>query len=453
MILEQAMAKRTEIQLAATDAALEAFKTYLRVGLVIGTGVGKTKMALDILDVLIQRDPPLGLPILIAVSATDLRDSTWHAEMQKFNKRFPNVILECYQTLYKWKDQKFYAVIADEGDFALTEEYSKFFFNNSLGYMLFMTAFVTDAKKELLSQVVDKVVFEYTTQQAQKDGILNPTKFYEIRFPVGHTATRRVEYKKGGTKQSFMQSENAAYDFLEKKYNSALFAYRAVQAKITSQALLGEDITELQRQSDVHFAKMKIYAGKRKTLLHTLESSRKVAKELIKCIHAHTGNKVLVFSMLTDQLDAICEHSYHGGNVKDDNLEKLNAGDIKTLGVAKKVNRGVNLTEVNVLIKESYVGSDTDFQQQHGRGVRLRPDQTMYFIVMVPYYYKRVEKPIGNGRFSVEWAFLPTQAAEWAANMSASFDFKPEVIVMEHDPKQDNYTLPLKYHDNFCHSS
>jgi superfamily II DNA or RNA helicase len=459
MTLEQAMAKRAEVQTAATNAALEAFnRDVKRVGLVIGTGVGKTKIALDILNGLNQRNPSQNLPIIIAVSATDLRDSTWYAEMHKFNRVFPNVILECYQTLYKWENTKAYAVIADEGDFALTQEYSKFFKNNDLGYLLFMTAFVTEAKQEMLREVVDKVVYEYSTQDAQKDGILNPTKFYEVRFPVGHTPTRRVEYKKGGKAMSFIQSENAAYEFLEKKYLSSLFAYRASRAKANSLTLLGNDIeglAEITREMDKHFAKMKIYAGKRKTLLHTLESSRKVAKELIAQIHSKPGNKVLLFAMLTEQADGICEHTYHGKSTTADAINKLNSGEIRTLGVAKKVNRGINLEGVNVLIKESYVGSDTDFQQQHGRGVRLRPDQTMYFIVMVPYYYTRamVDSKIEPGKKVEAWVMVPTQADEWADNMTTAFDFEPEVIVMNHDPKQDKYTLPLKYYDNFCHSS
>lgn len=456
MTYEQAMAKRAEVQSAATEQAIKAFNDGLmRVGLVIGTGVGKSKMALDILHSLIQRQPPQDLPILIAVSATDLRDSSWYTEIEKFQRTIPNLMLECYQTLYQWKDRKFYAVIADEGDFALTEEYGKFFANNDLGYLLFMTAFVTENKIERYKEVVQKTAFHYTTQQAQKDGILNLTKFIEVRFPVGHTRTRRVEYKKEGRSMAFTQSENAEYSYLEKKYKQALFAYRATQAKLSGYTLLEAEASEieaLEKELNKHFAKMKMYAGKRKTLLHTLSSSSKVARELITKIHSRPGNKVLVFSTLTEQSAEICEFTYNGGTVKQDNLSKFNEGLIKTLGVSKKVNRGVNLDQVNVLIKESYVGSDTDFQQQHGRGVRLRPDQTMYFIVMVPYYYDKVKVKNERGVEVEAWVMLPTQAAEWVETMTNSFVYNPEIIVMDHDPRQDKYTLPIKYHDNFCYS-
>lgn len=471
MTIEQSLAKREEVQSLATKVALDVLLDKGKAGLVIGTGVGKTKIAIDIVKGLLASEsyPDPSRKILILVPSERLRDNDWIKGLDKFGLSRENVVLECYQTAYKWVDTHWWAVIADEQDFSLTPEYSAFYLNNAKHFLIGMTGFVTDEKKELMMSL-NPICFEYSTQDAQRDGILNPTKFYEVRFPVGHLKTIPVRFKKNGVEREFRQSENAAYEYFHKNYSKALMEFRVNEkdrraAELVIESLANkadkdaaewietkEKLIKATKASDAAFGKMKKWAGKRKTLIHTLESSAKVAKELIRVIHQQPGNKVLVFSALTEQADKICEHTYHSKNKDLNKIQLLSDGKINTCGVCQAVNRGVNLDEVNVLIKESYVGSETDFQQQHGRGVRLRPDQTMYFIVLVPYFWTRVnELNPKTLKEEEKWVMLPTVAADWAANMTASFKYNPEVIHMVHNTRNDTYTLPN--YVNFCKSS
>ena len=99
----------------------------------------------------------------------------------------------------------------------------------------------------------------------------------------------------------------------------------------------------------------------------------------------------------------------------------MNKGEIRVVGVCEALNRGENLVGVNNIIKETYVGSEVDFQQQHGRGVRLKPDQVLNFYILVP-MYKSVTKIIKDGRTRYSIEIAPTQAQNWADKMSQSFD-------------------------------
>ena len=86
--------------------------------------------------------------------------------------------------------------------------------------------------------------------------------------------------------------------------------------------------------------------------------------------------------------------------------------------VCKKLNRGVNLQGVNYLIKESFDGSETDFQQQHGRLMRLKPDEVAKIIVLVPYYKALVKTEskdlFGGTVVTTKMQRMPTQARKWA---------------------------------------
>jgi superfamily II DNA or RNA helicase len=195
---------------------------------------------------------------------------------------------------------------------------------------------------------------------------------------------------------------------------------------------------------------MEYFSSKRRLLLHSLDSSRKVVQTLLETIHKEPRNRVLIFSALTAQADKITEYTYHLKNKKQNNLELFEKGQFNTLGVCQAINRGANLTGVNVIIKESYLGSDTDFQQQHGRGVRLDPGQTMYFITLVPQYLIQEKKEI-NGKTRIEWIRRPTQASAWAGKMTEKFHYEPEIIDMVHDARNDTYKLPEGY-DNLCQS-
>lgn len=446
MTITDSYAKRDEIQALAVQKAIERLIEDKRAGLIVGTGVGKSKIAVDVAKQL-ARITDLTGPILIAIHGEEARDVDWPANLKKFGYTPDNLVIECYQTIYKWTGKHFTLVIADEVDFSLTPMYSKFYENNTIDYLLTMTGFVTEEKMELM-ELLAPICFKYSTQDAQKDGILNPTKFYEIHFSLGQV--KRIPVKAG--KYQFMQSENGAYEYVEKNYNRALFDFRDCDNKAKLCVLSDEDPEHWIKQKDKAFGQMKMWAGKRKTLLHKLESSRRVAKALIEQIHKHPGNKILLFSALTEQVDSICNHTFHSKNKEDDAVSKLDEGTINTLGVCQAINRAKNLKEVNVLIKESYVGSDTDFQQQHGRGVRLRPDQTMCFFVLIPYYFTKVKVKDSNGITVEKWAYKPTQAKEWADNMSSEFNFTPEVIDMIHDTGSDTYSFPKKY-DNLCASS
>lgn len=383
--------------------------------IIVGTGGGKSKIAIDLMkDVAPNR-------ILLLTNSEHLRDNNWRDEFVKFNAMMywdNHVTSECYQTVYRWENTEWDLVIADELDFAMSPAYQRFFQNNICHKILGLTGFCTEDKKGLLA-LYAPVCYEISTQEMQDLNLLNKSKFIFVEFPLSKAKTIQQKKKNGGT---FMVSENDQYKYYHAEVQKAAIVRSAIMQKYRMQNISYEDKPDY-KAADWKFISM---AAKRKSILNNLSTSITVVRGLLDKILVNPDNKVLIFSALTAQCDKL-PNPFHGKSDYDTSgIEKLNSGEIKTLSVCKKVNRGVNLQGVNFLIKESFDSSETDFQQTHGRLMRLRPDQTAYYIVLLPFYEDLVkveEKNTLGSRSTVTFkkTLLSTQAASWADKMMNSF--------------------------------
>lgn len=389
--------------------------------LVLGTGFGKSKLTMIILEKLFEaKELTIHSKILLLSDSEKLRDINWKEDFEKwgYSWMWDIVQSECYQTAYKWENTKWDFVIADEIDFGLTEEFSKVFTNNDIDMILGLTGYIDPVKAPLVESIAP-VIVTYSTQDAQEDGILNSTQVVFVEYDLSRNPKDiTVNYTKDGVEKTFSQSENDAYSYHEDKCN--MFFGMMLKLKEDPDVIFKLDSTKLQDLRNLDY-KYKRAIADRKKLLHNGISSRAVAQRLIREVLKNPVNKIVTFSVLTDQADSINEFTFHGKNKKGNtNLKDLSAGTIRSLGVCKAINRGMNLVGLNNLILESYEGSKTAFHQRHGRGMRLNPDQKMYMYIMLPYYRKKIQSPENKGEFV--WVKRPTQMVKWAENMLEDYN-------------------------------
>lgn len=417
------------------DKGKEAYLSTNGIATVMmGTGGGKSKVAIEIVK---ELNPP---DILFLSNSERGRDITFRDEFRKWgiealwNER---VIAECYQTAYKWEGKHFPFVIADEIDFAMTEEFVKFFKNNTYDRLLGLTGFATYEKRQMLNEMAP-ICYEISTQDLQKLGILNDTQFFRVEFDLNMVDKNiKVEYGPKNDRKSFYQTENDAYVYLQKQYIKEISILNTTEQQMHELRLLPQTaeivgaLSEQEVQSKRASMRMKRIANERKKLLWTLDSSRRIASK-IAAKEYEEGNKILIFSKWTQQIDAICTHTYHSKNSKNNtNIDKLNRGEIQILGVCESINRGENLEGVNVLIRESYDGSETAFQQKHGRGTRLDKDDIMRYYILLPYFHMPIY--LEGQKAPARYARVPTQAAQWAEAMSKSFDLNNIITINAND--------------------
>lgn len=409
---------REIIQQQAKQAWLDSSRKNT---IIAATGIGKSKIAIDIIKEVKPRS------ILLLTNSEELRDKNWKAEFEKFDALdYWNVTQsECYQTMYS-RSGEWDMIIQDEIDFCCSEQYGKCLLQDNLksNTVLGLTGFITEEKEHFLEQFYP-ICFRAETGDLQEQGLLNKSEFILIYYPLNKEKTQKQKKKDGTT---FMVSENDTYKYYDKMFNQAMIAKTSIEKKYRLRNI------NYEKEDDWMKAdwKFKIMAVKRKSLLNNSISSVQVTKNLIDNIHQETGNKIVIFSAITKQSDFF-PNPYHGKSEDEHVLEKLNSGEINTAAVVKKVSRGVNLVGVNYLIYESYDGSETDFTQKHGRGLRLKPDQTLKAIILLPMFE---ESHQANGKWN--YTQKTTQASNWATKMMKGFDTSNARTI------QLDHTLKLK---------
>lgn len=402
---------RDSTQQAAKEAFLRSDKKNT---IIAATGSGKSKIALDIIR---ELNPER---ILLLTNATNLRDINWKNEFEKFGmmEYWAKTISATYQALYDKKSIITWdLIILDEIDFACTPQYSKCF-NIPATSVLGLTGFITEDKREFLEDFFP-ICYEITAQQMQEGNLLNKSEFIFVEFPLSKERTIEQKTKKG---QIFKVSENDQYQYWDKKFQQAMIVKNGLYRKYRLMSVEPEGQADYTK-ADWNF---KFMATKRKNILTNLHSSTYVVYNILNKVREVQGNKTIIFSTTQKQCDRF-PNSYHEKSqlvTPDD----LNEGRVDVLSVVKKITRGMNLVGVNYLIRESYDGSEEIFHQSLGRLLRLRPDQTAKYIILIPYYEALARCPDGVFRKQI----FPTQAANWVTKMMQSVkDVSPRYIKLD----------------------
>ena len=385
--------------------------------LVIDTGVGKSKIAIDYLNHL-QRTKTNDvdrIQVLITVPRTNLINN-WLEQINRWLELVTNlfqqetlrqivsqntesivvetqnfyITIETVQTSYKWIKQevKFDVIIADEIHTYMTPEYSAVFALSGK-HLVGLTA-TPDIKgrdkadKLALYQKYCPIIYEYL--EGEKDGVVNKVKLIVIE----HTLDNLFKYQITTKKFNFSLGELEQYEYICKQL---LKGQRLMIVEGSSNFFTDAANWYWKREgatSQKNAARVYLNAiTARKNFLLSLSSTREITAVLAKKILAeHSENKILIFSELTAQIDKICINTVHSNNkpeVNESNLARFNKGEIRTLGSCYSLTLGLNMKAANHAIFESYLGSETKQKQRKGRLHRLGVDETakLYMIRVV----------------------------------------------------------------------
>ena len=301
--------------------------------IILPTGSGKSKVAIDIIK---ELNPGF---ILLLTNSERLRDETWKAEFIKFGAEeyWDCTLSECYQTMHS-RTGEWDLIIFDEIDFACTEVYGKCLSQNNLKskWVLGLTGFITEEKEQFLEYFYP-ICYKAHIEDLQEQNILNQSEFIMVEFPIFTSKTITQQTKTG---RQFLVSENDQYKYWDGQFQKAVIVKKKKHRLRRKYRLLHQPF-EGEKDWMAADWKFKITAAKRKKLLHTLESTIKVTKNLVDRIHATPGNKGAdIQHVLTTECDKL-PNPYHGKSDEEvKGIEKLNTGEINTLSVVKKITRG-----------------------------------------------------------------------------------------------------------------
>lgn len=324
------MITRDLIQHQALKEALQ----FKRSGLQLATGAGKTKIGLDYINVL-----PDHLKVLVVAPKVDIFKS-WTADAAKFevSELLERITFTTYISLPKQNPEEYDIVILDEAHSlkATALPFLRGYKGRILGLTGTPPKYLTSEKGQLMLEYYP-IKYVFKTDKAVENEILNDYHIYVHYLELNRNKTIK-------TKQGWMTSERAQYDWITREIENA-----------NSRNLMFKTIQRIN-------------------FLKQFETKEHYAKKLISEINQ--DEKVLIFANTIDQAERLCKDSHHSKN-KNSPLEAFKTGEINRLSCVEQLSEGINIPNLkNAIILHSYSGGSPKFVQRFGRLLRLSPEES-----------------------------------------------------------------------------
>ena len=182
-------------------------------------------------------------------------------------------------------------------------------------------------------------VFEYITDEAVEDGILNDYRIFVHKLKLSTAQTLEKTRK---DKKKWMTSEVADYTY----WTNRVFEARSPKER---------NIATIQR-------------------MKALQSYKTKEKYAINLFNKMT-EKTILFANTKDQADRIYPYSFHSGNSKSEkNLTLFKTGDLNKLTAVEQLSEGVTVPGLKCAIIMHSYGNNRKAAQKIGRVLRLNPD-------------------------------------------------------------------------------
>jgi superfamily II DNA or RNA helicase len=312
------------------------------------TGTGKGFIALKAILSLPKRSN------ILYLFETTTRRKTILNEINKFEKLYGvkindayNITLMTYQSAYKKKLQYWDLVIADEIHDAMTPIYSSFFFNNEYKYIIGLSATIDrsinygDYTKGDLIDKICPVVYTYSLSESIKNGTSRRLNIYVIKHQLDDD-TKNI--KAGSKNKTFYTTEKKNYEYWNNLFYKLVFAKNEEDNKFVIDKCL----------------------RMRSNLLYNLPSKIQIVKKIIEILEG----KTLLYGNSLDFLEQVTPNVVSSRYTEEENDVILNAFEkdkINYIASFKKLEQGINLSNLDNVILSSYYGKEKTLLQRLGR--------------------------------------------------------------------------------------
>tara|TARA_R110002020_G_scaffold35397_2_gene106799 strand:+ start:933 stop:2108 length:1176 start_codon:yes stop_codon:yes gene_type:complete len=328
--------------------------------IIAGTGFGKSRCA--VLACAYVLDNMVNCKMVILVPTIQLQDQ-FKEEFHKWDleRCLDSVEILCYQSAYKLKGNHYDLVLCDEIHLGLSEQYRKFFEQNTYDKLLCMTATLPEEYeyKQLLASLAP-TVYKITLDECVSKGIVAPYNIY--CKPVHLTAVEKAEYKKINNSFVYYKYKLGQFDAFDEA-KRILGDKNAHPADKKCAVLFYKAIRD--RKKIVDFAANKI------TEFQTL-------------VLKNVNKKMLAFSGANDFTDQLCASvsplsaTYHSKKTKKQREKALydfKHGHINVLCSTKALNQGLDIPDASVGIICGITSKSLSMIQRVGRLIRFQEDK------------------------------------------------------------------------------
>lgn len=340
--------------------------------LVLPTGMGKTRVALEIL----RQRVFLEFPVLIVVPRLVLIDN-WKEELRKFHLEhyLPYITFTTYNSLHKHTETKWFYVVYDECHH-ISDRCKEILPNINSIYNSFLSATIKqDLKDWLLFNYKDIKLVEVNLREAIEHEVLPDPKIILIPMLLNYTNLTETIVKESKNKKHWITCQYKDRWKYLKNYNCRI---QCTPAQYNLE--MSNDIEYWKRramQNSIFKNKWLRLCGERLKWLSNQKND--IVLTLLKELKNY---KTLTFCNSIEQTEILGKYCINSKNKESDEyLKMFNEGKIKHITACDMVNEGVNLTNCKIGIFASINNSDILTRQKSGRILRHKEP-----VIIIPYF-------------------------------------------------------------------
>lgn len=350
---------RDEIQQQAIDAITNNDAVLLE----YGTGVGKTKIALEMCN---------GLNTLIVYKQLP-HYKNWIEEIKKWNIDSSRFIFTTYNSLFKYEHTEYDYMIFDEAH-AITPLKIESIKTIKATKIIYLSATVEYEKKALLKQISKFKTCKFSLNDAIETNILPDVEVFVHQYKLDD---KRID---------------CVYERIRKTDKQVVTIPYADRYKYMSRKGIGLNILCTQRQyynmlcDEIEFWKKKYYTDRLdayKNIWLNKASQRKKWVNSLKTEYAKTllstlqGKRVIVFANSIAQCNELAD-DYHSNYPRvhskaknnQETVDQFNNSTIDRLYNCSVLNEGMNLTQLDACVIVGIDGKELSTIQRIGRSIR-----------------------------------------------------------------------------------
>lgn len=329
------------------------------------TGFGKTRLALDLADAFISKNPQAQL--LVVVPTQVLKDQ-WITQIDERGLGL-NICVEVINTVIKY-DWTVDMLILDEAHRAAAQQMIQIFDKVQYSYILCLTGTMErlDMRHLLLSKyapICDRI----TLEEAEKEGWVAVHKEYAVMLNVDLT-----EYNQWNSRF------NKAFAFFNFEFDVAMKAATdyTVRSRIAKQ--LGVDVKMVSAMGMEFVRSLKA----RKEFIMNHPKKIEIARKIIE---ARKNHKIITFSGTIKQSEAIgtgwVMHSKKSKKLNAETIEQFNKAQCGVLNTSKAADEGVDIAGVDTEIILHTDSSKIRKGQRLGRAVRFEEGKVAEIFTLI----------------------------------------------------------------------
>lgn len=360
---------------------IEAIHDNCNVALQMGTGVGKSKMAIDVLNYL--SDNKANLEVLVVVAERAHIDN-WRKEFKKWHYDDRYVTIKCYQSLHHCVGHAWAIVIFDEAHHLNTPKRLSILEELVTARVLLLSATL---KRSFLDVLTNQYIGPIQTvkcslQDAIDDGILKEPEINIIKLELDRKNVDQTIIDGWGKKTKTIEcryKDRWTYLKRQKAYPDTKLIIHCTQYEKYCYLTNNYEYWKARymRSRNETFKFKWLQAGSiRKRFLGELKT------DYVKLLLDKIGNKRLIcFCTSIEQAEILGgKNSIH--HKKADNaqlIERFNRGKISNLFAVNMLKEGMNLNNIEVGIIIQLDGEELPFVQKFGR--TMRADNPIQYIL------------------------------------------------------------------------